>query len=263
MNLNNMPVFKELNDELENIKNIIIKKETLLSEHIVNYLNRNLPHFERFSLFASEIKSSSFIICDRELLRFAITIDQTLATVRAACNRLGDSTPIYYLDVILDTQRDAFALEHRINNDIWANFLEFNNEIFEFEKSIFKINEMVYTNLEALRDIISEIFTDEYYEVKRQLPSKISKVRNFTDRLENYMRCNTLHSVENTIVSEMPNNGIIIRHSSYSADSYAKFKYSNGSIKNVNRHNIVFNTPDDIKHGIMYRNRNILKKGKK
>lgn len=260
MDLYNMPIFKELSDEIENIKDIIVKKETLLNERVVHHLNKNITHFENFSFFATDIKISNNTVSNCEIFHFAIAINQAPATVKAACYRLGDSTPIYYLDVILDIQKDTFTLEHRINNDIWYNFMEFNSEIFEFEKSIFKINEMVYLNIEALRDIISEIFTDKYYELKRQLPLKISEIKDFTDRLGFHIRCNTLHSIENTIVSEMINNGIIIKYPSMVGDIYTNFKYSNGSIKNINRYSITFNTPDDIKHGIMNRDRNILKK---
>lgn len=260
MNLDNMPIFKELTDEIENIKNIIVKKETLLNESIVNHLNKNLPYFENCSFFVSEGKISNVISCQRELFQFVISINRVPSAVSTACRRLGDTIPIYYLDIILDTQRDTFALEHRINNDIWANFLEFSSEIFEFEKLIFKINEMVYLNIEAFKDIISEIFTNKYYEVKRQLPSKISKIKDFTDRLETHKRCNTLNCVENTIISEMINRGIIIRHSSFSSNSYPNFKYLNGNIKNTDRHNFVFNTPDDVNHAISFRDRNILKK---
>jgi hypothetical protein len=263
MNLENMPAFKKLNDELNAVKDIIVKKETMLIERIVHYLNRNMTCSENFTFCAFENKTSKLIRCDREFFQIGIAINRIPAGVKKSCYKIENNTTVYYLELGLDIPKKTFYLEHRLNNDIWHNFLEFNSEIFEFEKSIFKVNEMVYTNLAALKDIISEIFTDEYYEAKSQLSLKISKVKNFTDRLEIHMSENTFQCVENTIVSEMSdrataNNGILITE--YYGCYRLKFKYSNHGIRNINRRNYQFSDASDVKHSIMYSNRNILKK---
>lgn len=263
MNLENMPAFKELNDELNVIKDIIINKETMLIERIVHYLNRNMTCSENFTFYAFDNKISKPVNCELEYFQIGIAINRIPDCVKKSSYKIENNTTIYYLDLGLDIPKKTFNLEHRLNNDIWHNFLEFNSEIFEFEKSIFKVNEMVYTNLVALKDIISEIFTDEYYEAKSQLSLKISKVKNFTDRLEIHMSENTLQCVENTIVSEMsnlPNNGILIKDLSYIGYNRLRFKYSNNSIRNINRRNYQFSDASDVKHSIMYRDRNILKK---
>lgn len=259
MNVENIPAFKELNDELNNIKNIIIHEETMLCERIVNYLNRNIARSENFSFTAFENKSSKTINCGREFFQFAIAINRIPESVKKSHYRLENNTSVYFLDLNLDVQKHTFNIEHRFNNDIWHNFLEFNTEVFEFEKSIFKINETVYTNLEALKDIISEIFTDEYFEAKSQLSLKNSKVRDFTDMLDTYIGRNTFNCVENTIVSEMSNSGIIVKDAAY-GHHCVRFKYTNNGLKNTNRRSYLFNNSDDVKHSVMYRNRNILKK---
>lgn len=261
MNLENMPAFKELNDELNAVKDIIINKETMLIERLVHYLNRNMACSENFTFYAFENRTSKFVDCERKFFQIGIAIDRIPEAVKKSSYKIENNTTIYYLDLGLYTRNHTFKLEHRLNNDIWHNFLEFNIEVFEFEKSIFKINEMVYTNLEAIKDIISEIFTDEYYEAKSQLSLKISKVKNFTDRLEIHMSENTFHCVENTIVSEMsnrPNNGILI--TDYYGYNRLRFKYSNNGIRNINRRNYKFSNSSDVEHFIMYSDRNILKK---
>jgi hypothetical protein len=263
MNLENMPTFKKLNDELNAVKDIIVNKETMLIERVVHYLNRNMTCSENFTFCAFENNTSKLVNCEREFFQIGIAINRIPYGVKKSSYKIENNTTVYYLDLGLDIPKKTFNLEHRLNNDIWHNFLEFNSEIFEFEKSIFKVNEMVYTNLVALKDIISEIFTDEYYEAKSQLSLKISKVKNFTDKLEIHMGENTFQCVENTIVSEMSdrataNNGILI--SDYYGYNRLRFKYSNNGIRNINRRNYQFSDARDVKHSIMYRNRNILKK---
>lgn len=263
MDLTNMPIFKKLNDELNTTKDIIINKETTAIECVVNYLNRNISRSENFTFTAFENRTSKFVNCDREFFQIGIAIDRIPEAVKKSSYKIENNTTIYYLDLGLDTRNHTFKLEHRLNNDIWHNFLEFNIEVFEFEKSIFKINEMVYTNLEAIKDIISEIFTDEYYEAKSQLSLKISKVRDFTDRLEMHMGENTFHCVENTIVSEMsnrPSSGILIKDQSYYGYNCIRFKYTNNGLRNINGRSVLFNNSSDVKHSIMYRNKNILNK---